>query len=257
MRVFISWSGDTSKAVATALRDWLPKVIQSVKPWMSAHDIPKGTRWLNHIGEQLEQIKTGIVCLTPDNLNSPWILFEAGALAKTLADTYVCPYLFRLADSSVEWPLAQFQLSQADKDDTKKLVATINTTADDSQLSESHLNEAFEKWWPDLEKTLSAIPQKAIHSIERNERQLLEDVLTIVRQLSWNTRHFDFVVPELEMQRRLAEKTKEAFKLFGLPEQSTSGFLEAAEAAREEQRQIQREIDLESKKSRRRPQPKK
>src|SRR5262245_36703101 len=146
MRVFISWSGDISKAVATEIHDWLPKVIQSVQPWMSAHDIPKGTRWLSHIGEQLEQVKTGIVCLTPDNPNSPWILFEAGALAKHLDDSYVCPYLFRLAPSSVEWPLAQFQLAQADKEDTKKLVVTINAAAGDSQLSAAHLNEAFEKW---------------------------------------------------------------------------------------------------------------
>ena len=96
MKVFISWSGDISKAVATALRNWLPNVIQSVTPWMSEQDIPKGTRWTHQLNQQLEQVKTGIICLTPDNQRSPWILFETGALAKTLADTYVCPYLFRL-----------------------------------------------------------------------------------------------------------------------------------------------------------------
>lgn len=187
MKVFISWSGDISKAIATALRDWLPKVIQSVKPWMSEQDIPKGTRWLHHISEQLEQVKVGIICLTPDNPSNSWILFEAGALAKTLEDTYVCPYLFRLFPSSVEWPLAQFQLSQADKDDTRKLVATINTAVGESQLSERHLDEAFEKWWPDLEKTLSGIPQKTTHSKQRSDREILEEVLNIVRQLSRDT----------------------------------------------------------------------
>src|SRR5262245_19790474 len=88
MKVFISWSGDISKAVASALRDWLPKVIQHVKPWMSEQDIPKGTRWLGYISEQLKEVKTGIICLTPDNQQNPWILFEAGALAKTVEDTY-------------------------------------------------------------------------------------------------------------------------------------------------------------------------
>ena len=32
MKVFVSWSGSRSKAIATALSGWLPLVIQSVEP---------------------------------------------------------------------------------------------------------------------------------------------------------------------------------------------------------------------------------
>lgn len=42
MKVFISWSGETSKKVALALKAWLPNVIQALDPWMSDKDIEKG-----------------------------------------------------------------------------------------------------------------------------------------------------------------------------------------------------------------------
>ncbi len=44
MKVFISWSGKRSRALAEAFRDWLPNDTQAIKPWMSDVDIDKGTR---------------------------------------------------------------------------------------------------------------------------------------------------------------------------------------------------------------------
>ena len=43
MKVFLCWSGDASKAVASALRGWLPLLNNSFEPWMSEIDIPRGT----------------------------------------------------------------------------------------------------------------------------------------------------------------------------------------------------------------------
>ena len=45
MKVFISWSDNKSQAVAIALADWLPGVINSIEPFVSAKDIYAGTRW--------------------------------------------------------------------------------------------------------------------------------------------------------------------------------------------------------------------
>lgn len=49
MEIFLSWSGLRSQEVAKSLREWLPKVIQSLEPWISASDIDKGSRWLKEI----------------------------------------------------------------------------------------------------------------------------------------------------------------------------------------------------------------
>ena len=64
MKVFISWSGDTSHNVALALREWLPSVLQSVEPYVSSEDIDKGARWSAEIGYQLNDTDFGILRVT-------------------------------------------------------------------------------------------------------------------------------------------------------------------------------------------------
>jgi len=86
MKVFISWSGDRSKKVAELLDDWIQCVIQAVNPWMSSKDIDRGALWFTEITDQLANTSIGIVCLTKENRNKPWILFESGALAKGLTE---------------------------------------------------------------------------------------------------------------------------------------------------------------------------
>src|SRR5215216_2046517 len=126
MKVFISWSGERSKTVALALRDWLPGVIQTVKPWMSKKDIDAGARWSNDVAKELGETRFGIVCLTRTNLNAPWILFEVGALAKTIDETFVCPYLIGLESTDIPpGPLTQFQSKRANELETWEMVYTI------------------------------------------------------------------------------------------------------------------------------------
>lgn len=76
-KVFIAWSGDKSKAVAQVLYQWLPKIIQSLDPWMS-EDMEKGKRWDGEISTQLEKSQLGIICLTSENQESPWIISRRG-----------------------------------------------------------------------------------------------------------------------------------------------------------------------------------
>ena len=45
MDIFVSWAGRDSHAIALVLRQWLPRVLPFVRPWVSSEDIRKGTRW--------------------------------------------------------------------------------------------------------------------------------------------------------------------------------------------------------------------
>ena len=78
MEILISWSGERSQSLARALREWLPGVLQRIAPWMSDMDIYSGSRWADELGTRLAKSNFGIDCVTPENSNAPWILFEAG-----------------------------------------------------------------------------------------------------------------------------------------------------------------------------------
>ena len=84
MKVFLSWSGDVSQQITREVHDWLPMILQNIKPYMTPADIEKGARWGSEITQELGTCDFGIVCLTKGNLTSQWIAFEAGALSKAV-----------------------------------------------------------------------------------------------------------------------------------------------------------------------------
>jgi hypothetical protein len=185
MQVFISWSGARSKAVAATLADWLSQVIQAVDPWISS-DIDKGARWSPEISTRLESSKVGVVCLTRENLDSRWILFESGALSKT-KDAYVCTLLLDVLPTDVEQPLGQFQHTTREEKDILQLVRTINKTVEtcgERALSDTRLDEVFDTYWPKLRDSLDAIAKQEHakkRSAQRTERELLEELLELSR----------------------------------------------------------------------------
>ena len=184
MKVFLGWSGPRSKETAEALGDWLRQVIQAVDPWISS-EISKGVRWENEIADTLEEAKVGIICLTRENLNENWILFEAGALSKT-KDAKACTFLLDLTPADIKPPLAQFQHTKFGEKDVRKLVHTINEAVKDAgerSLDEKTLNRIFDHFWVDIEEELKKIVEKhaVVDQPIRNERDILEEILMIVR----------------------------------------------------------------------------
>jgi len=184
MKVFISWSGEGSKKLAESLRKWLPAVLQLVKPYFTPSDIEKGTRWNTEITKELESSVVGILCVTRDNLHSDWIMFEAGALSKSLDKAHVCPVLFGIQNADLAGPLRQFQTTEFEKEEIRKLVSVINTKLGDDKLETTVFNSVFEKWWPELEVEVNTI----LHDIGdgssepiRSDRELLVEILELSR----------------------------------------------------------------------------
>lgn len=190
-KVFLSWSGDTSNRIADALCEWLPAVLQFAKPYFTPNDIDKGVKWASEIGKNLSECDIGIICLTRDNLEKPWILFEAGALSKSYDRSHVCIALFGIESGDVKPPLSNFQNTLFSKPDFKKLVETINRAGKENALPDSVVSTVFEKWWPDLEEKIGNIldESKAGHrETIRSERDILEEILDISRSLANKSR---------------------------------------------------------------------
>jgi len=182
VEIFLSWSGRKSKAVAEALRTWLPKVNPAFKPWLSTADIDKGARWASDVAERLETARAGIICLTPSNLHADWLLWEAGALSKTIKNTHVCTLLIGLEPSDVKPPLSQFQATRMTKDDLLALLSTLNSKLEDRAIPVVNLPETFSLWWPRLEAEFSKLPEdEDAAPTKRPERELIEEILALVR----------------------------------------------------------------------------
>lgn len=206
MKVFISWSGDVSQKFAAALAEWLPNVIQSVKPFFSSEAIRKGSGWHASVSNELDQSNFGILCVTPDNKNAPWLHFEAGALAKNIKQAHVCPLLLGIKAVDLEGPLVHFQATPAIREEVWKLLTSINSALGEGALEEGRLKTAFEKNWDELEAAISTATAKIGEeqkstgaSVKRTPDDMFEEILNVSRGIG---RQMEEIRMEVFMPKR-------------------------------------------------------
>jgi hypothetical protein len=200
MKVFISWSGDLSDRVAIALRNWLPSVLQSIEPYVSSEDIDKGARWSADVGKELDATHFGILCVTRENIGSPWLNFEAGALSKSIEISRVSPFLLNVRPAELVGPLSQFQATLPRLDDVTRLVKSMNAFSE-RPIDESRLIDAIRMWWPQLERALKDAEEGREHGQQEPERgvqEMIEELLEITRGLQRQ-----LVYNEMELQPQI------------------------------------------------------
>lgn len=239
MKVFLSWSEERSKKTAELFFEWLPQVIQAIEPWISM-DIAKGARSTPEISLELEKSKIGIICLTPENIDNKWILFEAGALSK-INETKVCTFLLDLTPPDIKPPLSQFQHTIFTKEDIFRLMQTINQQlplSGEKSLTEKTLNQVFERSWSEFEKRMNEII-KIRHTQtkeSRSDRDILEEMLELVRRIDKNQitqNNPDFLTPDFK--KSLEGKLNRLVNDFGV---------ERSEAIRSIINELDKEIGL-------------
>lgn len=189
MRVFINWSGKRSRILAEILRNWIPAVIQAAKPYFTPDDIAKGARWHTEVSKELMDSSIGLLCLTAENLEAPWLMFEAGALSRNLERGKVCPILFGVEPTDVKEPLAQFQFARFQREDIKRVMNMINEELGEAALSREVFDSVFDMWWPRLNEKVNNILSRIEsndYEVTRLDRDILEEVLSLTRSMSRN-----------------------------------------------------------------------
>jgi hypothetical protein len=192
VKLFISWSGPESKIIATGLREFLPRVIQSVDPFMSQHDIEGGELWLQRLLSELNESSTAIACLTPTNLAAPWLNFEAGAIAKAISrkkdQPRVFTYLWKVEPSDIRGPLVHFQATKTERTATEGMVESLRKIAAEA-LDAQIVIEAVENNWEIMKKAFSAAAKehaasKSPDAAPRDPAEIQREVLDTVREIA-------------------------------------------------------------------------
>lgn len=194
MKVFISWSGERSRQVGELLDGWLKCVIQAINPWRSDRDIDRGSLWFTQITNQLQETSIGIVCITQENKNNPWILFETGALAKGLSSNRVCTFLIDLQPSDIKDPLAQFNHTRPVMEEVRSLVRTLNSILEDQSLPDKILDQVFDTYWPQFEEGFNLIIENTPeqNNVEvRTENEILAEILDKTRSMDRRLSHVE------------------------------------------------------------------
>ncbi len=129
-KIFISWSGSPSREVAILLESylkiWIP--FPNVEWFLSSSTesgIESGDRFMRTLDKNLQESDFGILVLTKNNIDSPWILFEAGAISKNVEISKVVPFLINRDINDIEKPLNSFHYVDLEEDKILKLIITI------------------------------------------------------------------------------------------------------------------------------------
>lgn len=227
MKVFISWSGEESRAYANLLCDWLTDVLQKVPCWVSTSGITSGENWIISLNRELTDCTFGIACITEENISSPWIHYEAGAIAQKVTGNCFCPLLFNLKPSQIHPPLSLFQARGIDEESMKKLAHDLNRLSDEPMLA-NKLEAQFRRCWGEFSKQMSDIVQKRTSPKktlpERTPQDVLEEILALTRKISLNT---DFSFP-IYIDTSIYTKSHQTWTFVSLEtESSVSDFLDS------------------------------
>ncbi|MDR1099967.1 MAG: hypothetical protein LBL28_05735 [Treponema sp.] len=148
---FLSWSGTLSHEIALSIKDEILDTLfgDYIEMFISS-EIGVGSPFASEIFTRLTESDFGIVCITAENIEKPWVSFECGGLIKNMEkkNLYVM-----LVDVSFEMlgrlnpPVSEFQAVSIDKDGIINLIKKISGSIlrTESAIYENKIHEGWNK----------------------------------------------------------------------------------------------------------------
>lgn len=203
MHVFISWSGEKSLAYAIELKKLIENCIQSAKVFCSNDDIRNGENWSSILLEELRTAKFGIVCLTKENIYSPWINFEAGAIANKL-NNKMTAMLIDVNQSDIKPPLSLYQTTRMEKDNLLRMILSINETIDD-KVDIDRVKKSFDHFYCDFQNNVSKL--NFLDNTQLNEAINTKELLKYSKDIYDIVYRIESVMPSIVEQVETISKT--------------------------------------------------
>ncbi|HET8774016.1 MAG TPA: hypothetical protein VFP80_09505, partial [Thermoanaerobaculia bacterium] len=177
-------------------------------------DIEKGVAWFESIVEQLQHAEAGVVCVTPENVDSPWLHFEAGALEQRLRSGLAAdveqpqhrlfPLLHGLAAAELRGPLGAYQATMTTEAEIERMIGSIARVVGGRKRSISR------KRWNELKRALDRISvpvRELVPNLEALfQRKTFNEPLQRCVDQAW-LRRYDGAQATLEQLRSHAART--------------------------------------------------
>lgn len=182
--VFLSWSGRRSQKAAEVFNEWLPDVLQFVRPWYSSTSIESGASWSQSIRGALNVSNYGLIFVTRENIESTWLMFEAGAIAKHVDSSRVIPFIVddELKPENLIGPLGMFQARKTDRHSILSLLQDMNNEFLEGQrLDPKRLERVFDVHFSSLVERLNELPQISGPVPKMDSEHAILEILSILR----------------------------------------------------------------------------
>ena len=166
----------------------------------------KGGFWFSELADRLSESAIGIVCLTSENKNKPWILFEAGALNKGLSTNKVCTLLIDLTPNDIKYPLGGFNHTLLkDKNDFFKLLKSINLSMN-YPIKEELLRDSFDEYYDRFKNKCRDIENSTRQDHSIDEEALINQIDELKETILLSNNQLPQIREALEIYKNLTNQ---------------------------------------------------
>jgi hypothetical protein len=150
---------------------WLPGLFGGrITSFVSFADIEKGEGWFERLLTELEKADAALLCLTPENLASPWMHFESGMVSR-MGKGRVFTYFLGTEARAIQDPLKQIQVTVATEPDTRRLALKLGTLAN---VAADAIEDKLAAGWAALAAVVREVGPPAMEDVYPGFAQLFE-----------------------------------------------------------------------------------